>query len=234
MLPHVDGRPAGPHTRQVTTLPGRRLCAAVNTAWLLAAILLAAPAAVQAQPAFVQGGYGIDVRRFSGEPGGHVFDASAGTLTVGGAAFLTPRVSAGAELELGIESLAEERVTFTVAGRPETITTTYGGRRRSVAALLGLHTAPAGTVRAGVYAGLAFTAFRREIAADAPPIVLTEPAPPTVFTDYTVAPVLGLDVAAHLSAAVAIVGTVRVQGLELTGELRGFSLRPGAAVRVSF
>jgi len=187
-----------------------------------------------AQHAFVQGGYGVDFRRFSGQETDAVFDANAATVTFGGAGFLTTAVSAGLEVELGATSEVQQSVTLPLAGRPDIITTMYSSRRRSISAMAGFHGDAAPPVRVGVYGGLSFLAFRRITSSDAPPVVLTDPQPPTVFTDRAVVPVVQVDVAIRLTRYLAAVGTVRARGLELTSELRGFSVQPGAVLRVTF
>jgi hypothetical protein len=187
-----------------------------------------------AQAAYVQGGVELDARRFSGQDEDGVFDGNVPTMWIGGGGFLSPTVSVGVELELGAESEVARSVTVTIAGRPETVTTTYASRRRAVSALFGLHSPAARAVRAGAYAGLAFTSFRERIAADAPAIVLSGPPPPTEFTDLDATPVVGLDVSVSVARNLAVVGVVRAQALGFSSELHGFSVRPGAAVRFSF
>lgn len=187
-----------------------------------------------AQAVFVQGGYGSDVRRFSADAGQEVFDGEASNLSLAFGGFLTPRWSIGLELDLGGSSAEARSVSVPVAGRPTTITTTYALERRTVSALAGFHRPSASRVRIGCYAGLSFSTVRREIAADAPAIVLTPPPEPSIFTDRTTAPVVGLDVAVRIVTGVAVVGSMRAQGLGLVGDLTGFSIRPGAAIRVMF
>src|SRR5215217_5676423 len=128
-----------------------------------------------AQHAFVQGGYGVDFRRFSGQETDAVFDANAATVPL--------------------------------AGRPDIITTMYSSRRRSISAMAGFHGDAAPPVRVGVYGGLSFLAFRRITSSDAPPVVLTDPQPPTVFTDRAVAPVMQADVACRVTSHLAAVAT---------------------------
>ena len=187
-----------------------------------------------AQAAYVQGGIVTDLRRFSGQPDDRVFDGNVATVMIGGGGFLTPMISAGVELDIGAESDVAQSVTVTIAGRPETVTTTYASRRRAVSALFGIHSTSQRAVRIGAYAGLAFTEFRQRIAADAPAIVLTAPPPPTEFTHLAAAPIVGVDVAVAISRRFAVVGVVRAQALEFGSELRGFSVRPGVAARLSF
>jgi hypothetical protein len=199
---------------------------------LIISLVSAAPALAQA--AYVQGGIATDVRRFSGEPTDRVFDGNVAAVMLGGGGFLTSMISAGVELDFGRELEVADSVSVTIAGRPETVTTTYASRRRSVSALFGIHSAERHAVRVGAYAGLAFTAFRQRIAADAPAIVLPAPPPATGFTHLAATPIVGVDVAVAISRHLAVVGVVRAQALEGGSDLRGFSVRPGVAARVSF
>jgi hypothetical protein len=187
-----------------------------------------------AQTAFVQGGFAIDSRRFSGQPDDRVFDGNVAAVILGGGGFLTPLVSVSAELDLGAELETERRVTVTIAGRPEVVTTSYASRRRSVSALFGIHSTAERPVRVGAYAGLAFTAFQQRIAADAPAIVLSTAPPPTGFTHLAATPIVGIDLVAAISRHLAVAAMVRAQGLGFSSELQGFSVRPGAALRFSF
>jgi hypothetical protein len=199
---------------------------------LLISLVRTAPAFAQA--AFIEGGVVTDIRRFSGQPTDRVFDSTAAAILLGGGGFLTPMISAGVELDFGTESEVAESVTVPIAGRPETVTTTYASRRRTVSAWFGVHSAARHAVRVGAYAGLAFTAFRQRIASDAPAIVLPGPPPATEFTHLAAAPIVGVDVAVAISRHLAVVGVVRAQALDFGSDLRGFSVRPGVAARVSF
>ena len=201
-------------------------------ALLLIALVRTTPAF--AQSAYIQGGIVTDVRRFSGQPTDRVFDGNGAAMMVGGGGFLTSMISAGVELDFGTESEVAQSVTVTVAGRPETVTTMYASRRRAISALFGVHSAAGHAVRIGVYAGLAFTAFRQRIAANAPAIVLSAPPPATEFTHLAATPIVGVDVAIAVTQHLAVVGVVRAQALEFASDLRGFSVRPGVAARVSF
>jgi hypothetical protein len=89
-------------------------------------------------------------------------------------------------------------------------------------------------VRLGYYAGWGFSRVRREIASDAPPIVLTEPSEPTVFDDRPAGFVLGVDAVIEIVPHVAVVPSLRAQALRLSGDLDGHSFRPGIGGRVSF
>jgi hypothetical protein len=199
---------------------------------LLLAFLLI-PAASSAQTGFLQGGYGVEVRRFSrGETDG-VLDGNAGTLDAAAGAFLTPRFTASLELDLGASSSIAETVSVAVAGRPSSITTTYESRQRSAAAMAGFHSSSSRRVRVAVYGGLAFISFRREVSSDAPRIVLSASPPPAVFIDRTVAPAVGLDVAARLAPRLDLVGSVRAHGIPLAN-IDGFCVRPAALLRVTF
>jgi hypothetical protein len=199
---------------------------------LIGSLFRAAPAS--AQVAYIQGAIVTDVRRFSGQSTDGVFDGNGAAVMMGGGGFLTSLISAGVELDFGTESEVAQSVAVTIAGRPETVTTTYTSRRRTISALFGVHSAPQHAVRVGAYGGLAFTAFRQRIAADAPAIVLATPPPATEFTHLAATPIVGVDVAVAISRQLAIVGVVRAQALEAGSDLRGFSVRPGVAARVSF
>jgi hypothetical protein len=187
-----------------------------------------------AQSGFVQGGLALDARRFSGQPDNRVFDANASTIMIGAGGFLTPAFSAGVEIDFAGESETSESTSVAVAGRPATVTTTFTSRRRSVAALFGVHSSAQRKVRVGAYAGLAFTALDQRIATDAPPIVLSTPPPPSEFTHRGAMPIVAVDVAIAVAPHVSIVGAVRAQSLGFGNELSGFSIRPGAAVRITF
>jgi hypothetical protein len=206
--------------------------AAIARSALTVVVLLLADQA-RAQTMFVQGGIVADMRRFSGQADDRVFDSNARTVMLGGGGFLTSIISAGVEVDLGTESSVAQSVTVNVAGRPEVITTTYGSRVRSIRALFGVHSPPR-AIRVAAYAGLAFTALRQRIATDAPPIVLSTPPPPTEFTHLGATPVVGVDVAVTITTGVALVGMVRAHNLGLSGDPQGFTVRPGAALRVSF
>jgi len=219
-------------TEVMATLDDMRRGRAV-AALLLMLLSLCAERAF-AQTAYFQGGIEMDARRFSSQPDDRVFDANTSAALVGGGGFLTPMISAGVELDIGRESQVAHSVTVTIAGRPETVTTTYASRRRSVSALFGIHSAATHAVRVGAYAGLAFTAFAQRISADAPAIVLNAAPPPTEFTHLAAAPIVGVDVAVAISHHLAIVGVVRAQALGFGSELHGFSVRPGVAARVTF
>lgn len=200
-----------------------------------AGLLLVAPASpALTQTLYLQAGTGLEIRRLSAERGEEVFDAQVPNVLLSLGGFLTPRVSAGIEFDASRVSSEARTVGVTLAGRPETITTTYRLRRRSFAALAGLHTSPARMVRFSGFAGVAFTAARREVSSDAPAIVLTEPLVPAVFLDRTTSAIVGADVAVHVAPGVAVVATLRAQGLVLAGDAAGFSVRPGGGVRISF
>lgn len=194
------------------------------------------PAAVttaSAQGILVQATYGLDIVRFSAAEGDAVFDRARPALAASVAGFVAPHVTAGLEIDAGRTSTVDRTVSLSIAGRPATVTTSYTIRRRTVSALVGVHTRPDARVVFGAYGGLAFSSVRREIASNAPPIVLATPPAPSVFTDRTADPIAGADVAVRLTSAVAVVAAVRAQELALTGDLRGFSIRSGAGVRLT-
>ena len=206
----------------------------LHTVLLAAFLLLLAAGTASAQRAFVQAGYGTDVRRFSAEAGEAVLDGSAGNLSLGGAGFVTPRWTLGVELESGGASVEARTVSVTLAGRPSAITTTYTLQRRSLSALAGFHTSPARRVRLAAYAGVSFHAIRRTVGSDAPPIVLIETPGPSIYEERSASPTAGADLSVAIAPRLALVGTIRAQGLTLAGDVQGFSVRPGGAVRVVF
>jgi hypothetical protein len=206
---------------------------AARAIFVILALAAAAPSAL-AQSAFVQGGYGVEMRRFSAEEGDRIFDANSGHLTIGGGGFLTPHISASLELERGEASTVTRSATLTFASGPGTVTTAYTLRRRGASALIGIHSSAARRIRVGAYAGLSFSSVRREIASNAPPIVLALPLDTAVFTDRTAGPIVGVDAAFHVAPHVAVVGMLRAQALTLTGDLRGFTVRPSAGARITF
>ena len=120
-----------------------------------AAVVL--PAQPRAQSAFVQGSYGPDVRRFSGDDSDRVFDSESNNLTLTAGGFLLRHLTAAVEIDLGAGPTESRTVSVTIAGRPATITTSYTLRRRTVSALAGLHSAPVHRVRLAVYAGVSFS-----------------------------------------------------------------------------
>jgi hypothetical protein len=187
-----------------------------------------------AQSGYVEAGIAMDARRFSGQPGDRVFDANASSVIVGGGGFMTAMLSAGVELDAVRESSVAQTTSITISGRPETITTTFVSMRRTVSALFGVHSASTRMVRVGAYAGLAFTALRQRIESTAPPIVLSSQPPPSEFTHLGAMPIVGVDVSVSVSHNVAIVGVARAQSLSFGSDLHGFSIRPGAALRLSF
>jgi hypothetical protein len=196
-------------------------------------LMCAWPAGATAQTAFVQGSAGTDVRRFSAEEGLEVFDGSAATRSIAFGGFVAPRWTAGVELDFGQATTEDRSVTVPIGGVPTTVTTTFTMERRTVSALAGFHTSGAHRVRVGCYAGIGFSTVRREIATG--PIAPGLPPPePSRLTDRTTGPVVGVDVAVTIVPHVAITGGLRAQGLTLTGELTGFSIRPAGGVRVTF
>jgi hypothetical protein len=186
-----------------------------------------------AQSVFVQGGAGPDIRRFSAEEGQAVFDGSASMVTFGGGAFVTPRMTIGVELDFAGMMTETRSVTVPIGGVPTTVTSSFALERRSVTALAGVHTSGAHRVRLGGYAGVGFSTVRREIATDV--VGLPGPPPgPSILIDRLAGPVVGVDVAVTIVRYVALVGALRAQGLALTGEVTGFSLRPAGLLRVTF
>jgi hypothetical protein len=201
-------------------------------ALVLWGILAGSEAAAQSGSGFVQGGFSSDIRQFSNDGGESPFDGTTGGVWLGGAGFLSPRFSAGVELDLGGETTATETVTVTISGRPTQITTTFTAERRSVSALAGFHTPAGSVVRIGCYGGVSFTSFRREISSNAQPFEGEEPL--SVFNERVTSAVVGVDVSVRIVPHLSIVPALRAQGLSLSGDLTGFSIRPSVAARVTF
>ena len=204
-----------------------------NTRLLVLFAVLASGTQAAAQTLFVQGGLSRDVRRFTNDGQGSVFDATASGTWFGGGGFMSPHLSAGAEVDLGGESVATETASVILGGTPVGLRTTYASRRRTVAALAGLHSRPR-RVRVGCYAGLGFTAFRREIVSNAPPVVLQQPSSRSVLEERTTSAIVGVDVAVRVVGPLGVVAGLRAQGLRLGGDISGFSIRPAVGARVSF
>ena len=209
---------------------------AIRMMLALGAAMWSLPAAdaLAQERGIVQAAYGVDVRRFSGDEDDRVFDANATSVTVMGSVMLTRYVSAGVELDLGGTSSTARVNSVAIAGRPTDITTTYSLGRRTLSAMAGLHTAPASRVQFGAYAGLSFNSTRQEIATDAPSLVISGPLTPSVFIDRTTSALVGADLAVRVSPAVAVVGSLRAQGLTVAGALEGFAVRPSAGLRLRF
>jgi hypothetical protein len=205
---------------------------AVRAGVLVWSVAVAGDAA--AQSAFVEGGFAREIKRFSNEGGRSAFDGTVSSLWIGAAGYFGSRWSVGVEADFGGESTFSETVSVTVAGRPTAITTTYTSRRRSVSALAGVHSASGKLVRVSCYGGLSFVGFRREISSDAPPVVLEDPAPLSVLDERRTGAIAGIDVAFHVTRNLAIVPALRAQGLSLSGDLSGFSIRPSIGARVVF
>jgi hypothetical protein len=188
---------------------------------------------VSAQSVYVQGAVTREIKRFSGQPSEPVFDGTASGVAIGVAEFAAPHWTVGLEIDLGGQSTVRRSSTVTVSGRPTTIDTDYAIERRSAAAIAG-YQQEWRHVRLGYYAGWSFSYFRREISSNAPAIVLTEPAAPTIFTDRVGGVVVGVDVAIDIMPHVAVVPSFRAQAVTLTGELAGHSYRPSVGARITF
>jgi hypothetical protein len=205
----------------------------IRTAAVCILVSVCSAAGAAAQSAFVQGGAGLDIRRFSAEEGQAVFDGSISAVTLGVGGFVTPRMTIGVELDFGGTTTETRSVTVPIGGVPTTVASSFALERRSVTALAGVHTSGAYRVRLGGYAGVAFSTVRREIATDVVGLPLPPPEP-SILIDRLAGPVVGVDVAVTVVPHVALVGALRAQGLALTGEVTGFSIRPAGFLRVTF
>lgn len=204
----------------------------MRTAALLLCLIVAQEAA--AQSVFVEGAFSREVKRFSHEGDRSAFDGTASGFSIGVAGLIATRWSVGVEFDRGGRSTVTETVSVTISGRPREIHTSYTSRRRSVSAVAGFHTPSDRLVQVGCYVGLSFTAFRREISSDAPAIVLEQPAPLAVYEERITGALVGIDAAIRISRHFAVVPALRAQGLSLSGDLTGFSLRPSIGGRVTF
>lgn len=200
--------------------------------WVVAFLLVAVRA--MAQPAFVQGGFGLEVKRFSGEPENNVFDGTANMVTIGGGGFIARHWTIGAELDLGARSTVTRTTSVTISGVPRAIHTSYTSRRRGASALIGYQTSRHRGVQMGYYVGLCFSTVRREVGSDAEAIIVQQPPATSVFTDRPVGAIVGIDVAIQIARRVAVVPALRAQGLALSGDLASHSIRPSIGGRISF
>jgi hypothetical protein len=199
----------------------------------LLAILLA-PSTASGQSFFVQGSAGREIKRFSGGPEDAVFDAPATVAAIGVGGYLTTHLTVGVELDLGGRSTTDRTTSVAVAGQPRAIHTQYTFQRRSAAALIGYQTSTHHAMQVGYYAGLSFSTVTREIASDADTIVLQTPQAASIFTDRVAGAVVGVDVAIRIASHVAVVPALRAQGLALSVDLNGYSIRPSIGARIFF
>jgi hypothetical protein len=191
-------------------------------------------ATASAQSGFVQGTFGREIKRFSGDTTSGPFDGTATAVTVGGGGFIAPHWTIGAELDLGQGSTTTSTTSVTIAGQVRQIHTDYTSRRRSASALVGYHSSPHHGIRVGCYAGLSFSVVRREILSDADQIVVQEPLVGSVYTDRVAGAIVGLDVAIAVAPHLSVVAALRAQGLSLSGDMSGHSIRPSIGARVTF
>ena len=122
-------------------------------------------------------------------------DPNVAGVFFGGGGFLTPAVSAGAEIDSGRDVTSETGVTVPINGRAVNVVTQYVSKRRTVSGLFGIHSPKDKIIRVGAYAGLALSSFEQRIGTAASNASTGAP-PPTVFTHYGAAPIVGADVAA--------------------------------------
>jgi hypothetical protein len=203
-----------------------------KTACLLA--ILFAPAAASAQSVFVQGSGGREIKRFSGEPDQDVFAAPARGAAIAVTGSISPHCTIGLELDLGGRSTVERTTSVAISGQPREIHTRYTSRRRSASPMIGYQTTPRHAVQIGYYAGLSFSAVSRDIASDAGGIVSGSPQSVSTFTDRVTGAIVGVDVAIRVAPHIAVVPSVRAQGLALSGDLHGHSIRPSIGARLFF
>jgi outer membrane protein with beta-barrel domain len=200
---------------------------------LVAGLMLSA-ANASAQSLFVQGSVASEVKRFSGEPDNTVFDGTARALTFSVGGHIMPHWSVSAELDLGARSTQSTTTSVSISGQSRDIHNFYTSQRRSMSALLSFQTSLHHGVQVGYYAGLSFSTVEREITSDAEAVVLQTPAPTSTFTDRVTGAIVGIDAAIRVAPHIAVVPALRAQGLALSGDLDGHSIRPSIGVRISF
>jgi hypothetical protein len=195
---------------------------------------LALASSASAQSIFVQGGVGLDVRRFSAEPEKSPFDGTASAFAFGvGTEFMRHWV-VSAEADLGGRTTTTSTTSVVFSGQTLTIHNAYSAERRSISALGGYRSGSERRWRVGCYGGVSFTRLRREIVSDAESVVLHAPAPGSVYEQQLTSAIVGIDVGVRIGTHLAIVPALRAQGLTIGTELSGYSLRPSIGARVSF
>jgi len=201
---------------------------------LFTLVLVLTAATASAQSGFVQGTFGGDIKRFSGDASSSVFDGTAQLFAIGAGGHLTPHWTILAELDVGGRSSQTTTTSVAISGQARDIHNTYTSERRGLSALAGYETSAHHGVQMVYYAGLSFSTFRREIASDAEEVVLQQPAPTSDYTDRLTGPIVGIDAVIHLAPHLSLVPSLRAQGLPLGGDLGGHSIRPSIGARVSF
>ncbi|MFL6278602.1 MAG: outer membrane beta-barrel protein [Vicinamibacterales bacterium] len=209
------------------------MTALTSTSILLALLVLPA-SAVSAQTIFVQGTVGVDIKRFSAETDKSAFDGTARAVVIGGGTELMRHLAVDAELSLSGESKTETTTDVVIFGQPRTIHNIYTSERRGLAVVAGYRTAAHHPVRLGIYGGVSFSIFRREIASDAASIVLNTAASASVFEERLTGPIVAFDATVRVSEHLGVISAVSVQGLKIGEELDGHSIQPSVGVRVSF
>jgi hypothetical protein len=200
---------------------------------VIAGLMLSA-ADASAQSVFVQGSAAAEVNRFSGEPANTVFDGTVRAIALGVGGHITAHLTVSAELDLGARSTQSTTTTVSVSGQSRAIHNSYTLQRRSISALLGYQTSLHHGLQVGYYAGLSFSTAQREITSDAEAVVLQTPAPTSSFTDRVTGAIVGIDAAFRVAPHIALVPALRAQGLPLSGDLGGHSIRPSIGVRIWF
>lgn len=196
--------------------------------------LLASAASASAQPVFVQGSAGLDIRRFSAEPEKSPFDGNAASFLVAGGTEFIRHWVVTAEFDVGRRTTTETTTSAVFSGQTLTVRNSYSAERRTFAAMAGFRTDGDRRWRLGYYAGVAFSTLRREIVSDAESIVLNSPAPGSVYDQRLTSAIVAIDVAIRVAPHLAIVPALRAQPLTIGTELGGRSIRPSIGARLSF
>lgn len=226
------------HTREVLRVVARLKPRTPGDASAFVVVLALAcwssPAA--AQHALVGVAVGQDVHRFSSTPGPPVLDTAATSVRLSGGAFILPRWVVAVEAEWGREATVTRTTTVQLRGQTFDLETSHASRLHTIAAVTGVDVPAGARLRLRVLGGLAFARMERTIVSEAPPVVLGSPSAPnrTEYVDRFVTPVVGVDVAIVIGFGVTLVPALRAQGLHLTADLDGYSIRPSVGVNWSF
>jgi hypothetical protein len=187
-----------------------------------------------AQPFFVQGTVGADLRHFSAEPEKSPFDGTSSTFLIGAGTEFIRHWVVSAEFDAGGETTTTSTTSAAFSGQTLTIHNSYSAERRTFAALAGFRSDGERRWRIGYYAGIAFSTLRRQIVSDAESVVLGSPAPGSVYDQRLTSAILAIDVAVRVLPHLAILPALRAQPLTIGTELAGHSIRPSIGARLTF
>jgi hypothetical protein len=150
--------------------------------------------------------------------------------------FLTARWTIGIEADWGGEATIVRSTRVQFRGQTFDLETRHRNAARSVAVVTGFDAPPLGRLQVRGVGGMAFTRVRRAIESEAPAVVLQDPTQPdrTEYVDRFATVIVGVDAAIAIARGLAIVPAVRAQGLHLTDDIDGYSIRPSLGVRWTY